>query len=111
MVAFRKAAAGTPLSACGRADWLFGADPNRIAFCRDTKGFVAINRTGSAMTGVRPTTLPDGRYCNVALHEYVPAGAGTPATCSGGFVAVTGSLALVTVSAYGAVALHVGAKL
>jgi len=111
MVAFRKAVAGTPLSACGRADWLIDADPNRIAFCRDTKGFVAINRTGSAVTSLRPTTLPDGQYCNVAQHDYTPAGPGTAATCSGGVVGVTAGLAVVTVPAFGAVALHVGAKL
>jgi alpha-amylase len=110
MVAFRKAVTGTPLSACGRTDWLINADPNRIAFCRDGKGFVAINRTGVPVTDVRPTLLPDGFYCDVSRYDYTPTSA-TTGTCSGQAVGVSAGVATVTVPAYGAVALHVGAKL
>ena len=110
MVAFRKATSGAPLSACGRTDWLINADPNRIAFCRDGKGFVALSRSLD-VTFTASTTLPDGNYCNVAQFTYVPAGGGTPASCSGPAVGVAGGGALITLPAYGAVALHIGARL
>ncbi len=111
MVAFRKAAAGAPLSACGRPDWQINADPNRIAFCRDGKGFVAINRTAVAASDTRPTTLPDGQYCNIAAFDFVPAAGAAAATCTGMPITVTGGTASFTVPAFGAIALHVGARL
>ncbi|HEU0201939.1 MAG TPA: alpha-amylase family protein [Burkholderiaceae bacterium] len=103
MVAFRKAAAGTPLS-----NWtLINGNANQIAFARTGKGFVALNRDSIASTPQSlHTTLPSGSYCNVALDTFTP-----PNTCSGPPVQVVGGSALVTVPARGAVALHVDARL
>lgn len=115
MVAFRKAAAGAALSNCGRAGgWEVNADPNRIAFCRDGAGFVALSRSGGALTITLATRLPSGSYCNVAVDQYTPAAGGSPATCSGAAIVVgpppTGNAA-IPLPAGGAVALHVGARL
>lgn len=114
MVAFRKATAGAALTTCGRADWTFG-DVNRIAFCRDGKGAVAINRTGLGQTvNLINTGLPVGNYCNVAQFDYTPAAGGNPATCPGvgAIIAVgPGGQAQVNVPAWGAVAIHVDARL
>lgn len=114
MVAFRKATAGAPLTNCGRTDWTFG-DLNRIAFCRDGKGAVAINRTsqGQTLTLIN-TGLPAGNYCNIAQFDYTPAAGGNSATCPGvgAIVAVApGGQAIVTVPAWGAVAIHINARL
>jgi len=114
MVAFRRAAAGTPLSSCGRVDSMINADPSRIAFCRDGAGFVAISRSMAASAQTLPTRLPAGTYCNVAQHVYAPAAGATPASCSGpGIVvgAAPAGNATFTLPALSAVALHVGARL
>jgi alpha-amylase len=115
MVAFRKAAAGAPLSNCGQAGgWEINADPNRIAFCRDGAGFVALSRSSVDGSVNLPTRLPPGSYCNVAVDQFTPAVNPTPASCSGAAIVVgpapTG-LAAIPLPAGGAVALHVGAKL
>jgi alpha-amylase len=114
MVAFRKATAGAPLSDCGRLGWSIDADPNRIAFCRDGAGFVALSRSAVGGAQVLPTRLPPGTYCNVAEGDYTPAAGATPASCSGPTVVVgpapTGNAA-ITLDPQGAVALHVGARL
>jgi alpha-amylase len=111
MVAFRRAAAGTPISACGRADWTIGGDVNRIAFCRDGAGFLALSRSGTTTTETLPTRLPAGRYCNVVRDDYVPARAGQPASCSGPPVEVQGDgSAAIPLGAAGMVALHTGAR-
>jgi alpha-amylase len=114
MVAFRKAAAGAPLTACGRLDWMINADPNRIAFCREGAGFVALSRSAVGTTETLPTRLPPGSYCNVALHDFTPATPTTAASCSGPPVVVgpspTGN-ATVNLLPQGAVALHIGARL
>jgi len=106
MVAFRKATVGAPLVGFRTIN----ADNNRIAFARDGKGFVALSRS-LAVTFAAATTLPDGNYCNIAQFTYQPAGGGAGASCSGPPVSVAGGSALVNLPAYGAVALHVGAKL
>jgi alpha-amylase len=114
MVAFRKAAAAAPMSTCGRADWMINADPNRIAFCRDGAGFVAISRSGVDLAETLPTRLPPGSYCNVAQFVYTPAAAGNAATCSGAAIVVVGAPAgnaTFTLQAGTAVALHTGARL
>ena len=112
MVAFRKAAAGTPFSSCGRTDWKIDSDPNRVAFCRDGAGFVAISTSATAGTDVLPTRLPAGSYCNVAQFEFTPAAGSTPASCTGApiVVAADGS-ASIALTRRSAVAIHVRAKL
>jgi alpha-amylase len=112
MVAFRKATAASPTTNCGRGDWKIDADPNRVAFCRDGTGFVAISTSSTAATTMLPTKLPAGSYCNVAQFDYTPATASAAAACTGAPIAVgsdgTASIALTRRSA---VALHVRAKL
>lgn len=113
MVAFRRAVAGSRMTLCGRNEWTLG-DPNRIAFCREGKGAVAINRTAVAHTVNLPATgLADGNYCNVAQFDYTPATASAAAACpgSGSVVAVAGGQAQFSVAAWGAVAIHLGARL
>lgn len=113
MVAFRRATAAAPLTPCGRTSWTFG-DSNRIAFCRDAKGAVAINRTSIADQVNLPTTnLPVGSYCNIAQFTYTPASGNTPASCPGlgAVIGVTAGQAQFTVPAWGAVAIHVDARL
>ena len=111
MVAFRRAALGTPLTTCGRASAAIGDDPNRIAVCRDGAGFVALNRTAGDVTATLPTKLAAGSYCNVSADDYTPAARGRLAACTGPAVIVTvGGAATVTVPTMGAVALHVGAR-
>ena len=114
MVAFRKATAGVPVSDCGRTTWSINADQNRIAFCRDGAGFVALSRSASGGTVVLPTRLPPGTYCDIVAGDYTPAVGVTPASCSGATVLVgpapTGNAA-ITLDSQGAVALHIGARL
>jgi alpha-amylase len=114
MVAFRKTAAGAPLTTCGRADWTFG-DNNRIVFCREGKGAVAINRTAQGQTVNLPNTgLPAGNYCNVAQSDYTPAASGSPATCPGPGAVIgvaPGGQVQFNVPAWGAVAIHLDARL
>lgn len=114
MVAFRKSAAGAPLSDCGRGTWSINADPNRIAFCREGAGFVALSVSTAGGTDIVPTRLPPGTYCNVAAGEYTPAAGATPASCSGPTVVVgpaPDGMATISLDPLGAVALHVGAQL
>jgi alpha-amylase len=112
MVAFRRAAAGTPISACGRTSNTIGDDPNRVALCRDGAGFIAINRTATEVTASLPTKLAAGSYCNVARFEFVAAAGTKAATCGGAAVLVNASGdATITIAAMGAVALHRSAKL
>jgi alpha-amylase len=103
MVGFRKATAGAALS-----NWqTFSA--NQIGFARSGKGYVAINRSSTALSQTVQTTLPAGNYCNVVADEFMSsittACTGTPVT-----VAADGT-AMLNVPANSAVALHVGAKL
>lgn len=112
MVAFRKAAAGTPLSPCGRSEWSIGGDPNRVAFCRDGAGFVALSRSATPVTELLPTRLPAGTYCNVALFVFVVASGAQPASCTGAAIVVQGDgSAMIPLSANGMVALHLRARI
>ena len=112
MVAFRKAAAGTPTTDCGRGDWRIDDDPNRVAFCRDGAGFVAMSLSSTAATSVLPTRLAAGRYCNVAQFQFTPASGGAPAACSGAPVVVGGDgSASIALTRRSAIALHRNAKL
>jgi len=112
MVAFRKAAAGTPTSNCGRGDWRIDGDANRVAFCRDGAGFLAMSLSATEVTSTLPTRLPAGSYCNVARFDFTAAAGGAPAACTGApvLVAADGS-ASITLTRRSAVALHTRAKL
>ena len=69
------------------------------------RGYVAINRNGSALQRTFQTSLPAGRYCDVI------SGATTSGGCSGTTVTVaSGGSASFTVPANGAVAVHVGQR-
>ena len=112
MVAFRKVSAGKPVTDCGRGDWRIEADPNRVAFCRDGAGFLAMSMSATAVTATLPTRLPVGSYCNVAQHAFVGAAGTAPASCSGAPVTVAADgLASIALTRRSAVALHIGAKL
>ncbi len=111
MVKFRRAAAGVPTSNCGRGDWSIGGDANRVAFCRDGVGFVAISVSASAATTSLPTRLPAGGYCNIAQFTFTPASGGAPASCSGPVVSVAADgSAAIALTRRSAVALYTGAK-
>jgi alpha-amylase len=112
MVAFRKAAAGTPTTDCGRGDFRIDNDPNRVAFCRDGAGFLAVSTSATAGTAVLPTRLPAGSYCNVAQFVFTAASGGTPASCSGAPIVVSSTgTANISLTRRSAVALHIRAKL
>jgi alpha-amylase len=112
MVAFRKAAAGTPTSDCGRGDWRVDGDANRIALCRDGAAFLAMSLSPVSSTTALPTRLAAGSYCNVAQHLFTPASGSTPGSCSGPAVTVAADgSANITLTRRSAVALHTRAKL
>ena len=111
MVAFRRAAAGTPTTDCGRGDWRIDADPQRVALCRDGAGFLAMSLSATAATTVLVTRLPAGRYCNVAVHRLTKAAGASPATCSGTAITVASDgTASIAFSRRSAVALHIAAR-
>lgn len=90
MVAFRHATDGTEVSG-----WWDNGN-NQIAFNRDNKGFVAINREGDALSRTFTTALPDGQYRNVAG--------------DGSCVSVQAGQIELSVPSMEAAALHVGAR-
>ncbi|MFC5288170.1 carbohydrate-binding module family 20 domain-containing protein [Actinokineospora guangxiensis] len=69
MVGFRNAVAGTAVT-----NWWSNGN-NAIAFGRGNKGYVAINREGSALSRTFQTSLPAGSYCDVQHAD--------PGACSG----------------------------
>lgn len=79
MVGFRKVVAGTAITNW----WDNGA--NAIAFARGSKGFVAINREGSALTVTVATGLAAGTYCDRLTGGLVGG------TCAGTALVVDGS--------------------
>jgi alpha-amylase len=101
MVALRKFAAGAPLS-----NWRVLGTDNQIAFARTGKAFVALSREVSAIGSASvQTTLPAGTYCDLMSGEL------NGATCSGTSVTVAADgTAVIGVPAFGAVAIHGGAK-
>ncbi len=112
MVAFRRAAAGTPTSACGRPDWRINDDPGRVAFCRDGAGFVAMSLSTTSSSSALPTRLPAGSYCNIAQFAFTPATGSTPASCTGApIIVATDGNAIIDLTRRSAVALHTRAKL
>lgn len=99
MVAWRNAAGTADI-----ANWQEGT-ANQIAFSRNGKAFIALNRGTSAWTTTLQTGLPAGSYCNVVADV----NADNTATCAAVLVAANG-LASVQVPALKAVALHANAK-
>jgi len=109
MVAFRKVTAGTALVNFQSID----GNSNRIAFAREGRGYVVLNLGAQFVYNATDTTLPPGRYCNVAVDHYTAASTpGGQTSCTGATidVAADGSAA-IAVPAGGAVVLHVGAAL
>lgn len=96
MVAWRNQAGGAPI-----ANWQTG-NGNQIAFSRNGKAFIAMNRGTSTWTATLNTGLAAGTYCNVISNDNV-------ATCNTVTVSSTGQ-ATVNVPALSAVALHFGKK-
>jgi alpha-amylase len=99
MVALRNAAGGA-----GVTNW-WSNGSHQIAFGRGDTGYVAFNRSGSALTRTFQTSLPAGTYCDVM------AGDAASGACTGVTYQVDGSARVTaTVPAGGALALHVGAR-
>ncbi|WP_441246410.1 carbohydrate-binding module family 20 domain-containing protein [Kitasatospora sp. McL0602] len=98
MVGFRNAVAGT-----GVTNW-WSDGSNAIAFGRGSKGYVAINHEGSAVTQTFQTSLPAGSYCDVEHGD--PANGG----CTGASYTVgSDGRFTATVGAGDSLALYVGA--
>jgi len=76
MVPFAAAVEGTKLTNW----WRFG--DNQIAFSREDKGFLAINKASYSLNKYLQTGLPAGAYCNVISGDYIDGG------CSGECVSV-----------------------
>ncbi|MGP3947173.1 alpha-amylase [Streptomyces sp. 7N604] len=91
MVGFRNAVRGTAVT-----DWWDNGN-DAIAFGRGSKGFVAINHEGGALTRTYRTSLPAGDYCDVQSRSRTVTVNG-----SGQFTA--------TLGANTALALHTGAR-
>jgi alpha-amylase len=104
MVGFRNATIGT----FSVSNWWDNAN-NQIAFGRGDKGFVVINKEGTALSRTFTTSMAAGKYCDIISGDYT---AGTTPTCSGNVVTVdsTGK-ATINVPAFAAAAIHVGAKM
>lgn len=106
MVAFRAAAADTPVS-----DW-WDNHGNQIAFGRGDRGFVIINHEDQPLHQTFVTSMKPGTYCDVLAGDFANG------TCSGPTVTVstgtgtsTGAGIDIEVPAGHAVAIHAGAKL
>lgn len=99
MVALRNAAAGAGVTNW----WSNGSD--QIAFGRGSAGYVAFNRSGSALTRTFQTSLPAGSYCDVMTGDLAGG------SCTGAAYTVDGSgRVTATVAANAALALHVDAR-
>jgi alpha-amylase len=99
MVALRNAAAGA-----GVTNW-WSNGSNQIAFGRGSTGYVAFNRSGSALTRTFQTSLPAGTYCDVMAGDF------SGGSCSGPAYAVNSSgQVTATVAANAALALHINAR-
>lgn len=87
------------------SDWWTNGN-NQIAFGRGNKGFVVINKEGSALTRSFKTSLPAGQYCDVISGDF------SNGNCSGNVVTVdAGGYAMMSAPANGAAAIHVNARM
>ena len=97
MVRWRREAAGAPID-----NW-FAQGGDNVAFSRNGRAFIALNRdSGSSFGATLQTGLPAGAYCNVIVSDDV-------ASCPTVQVGSDGT-AQVSVPELSAVALHAGAK-
>ena len=104
MVAFRAAT----MSTWATTDW-WDNGANQIAFGRGDRGFVVLNLQSGALTRTFKTSLAAGRYCDILSGDFV---AGATPSCTGTTVTVDAQgNASLTAPAFGAAAIHVGAKL
>ncbi|KAG7440051.1 glycoside hydrolase [Guyanagaster necrorhizus] len=71
---------------------------------QESAGFVAINDASSSWTTSFTSSLADGSYCDVI------SGTSSDGTCTGFGFTVSGGSFTATVPAYGAIAIHTGAK-
>ena len=98
LVGFHNAVAGTSVT-----NW-WSSGSNQIAFGRGSAGYVAFNRSSSALTRTFQTSLPAGTYCDVANGDFTGA-------CSGSSYSVNSSGQFTaTVAGNGMLALHVNAR-
>ena len=103
MVAFRKATMGN----WAVTNWWDNGN-NQIAFGRGSAGFVVINKEAASLTRTFTTGLAAGQYCNIISGDFTP----STGACSGNIVTVDAAgNASITVAAFTAAAIHVGAKL
>ena len=99
LVGFHNTVTGTAVN-----NWWSGAT-NQIAFGRGSAGYVAFNRSSSALTRTFTSALPAGTYCDVANGDF------TGGACSGTTVTVNAAGQFTaTVPANGMLALHVNAR-
>ena len=97
VVRWRREAAGAPID-----NW-FAQGGDSVAFSRNGRAFIALNRdSGSSFGATLQTGLPAGTYCNVIVSDDV-------ASCPTVQVGSDGT-AQVSVPQLSAVALHAGAK-
>ncbi|MEV7971720.1 carbohydrate-binding module family 20 domain-containing protein [Cellulomonas sp. NPDC089187] len=94
MVGFHNQVDGTALTHW----WDDGS--NHIAFGRGNQGYVTINNSAAAVTRTYQTSLPAGTYCDVVASK----------TCAVTYTVSSAGTFTATVPAYGALALHVGAR-
>ena len=116
MVRFRWVTAGEAVT-----NWqnVVGAPSDHIAFGLGSKGFVAINRTGSNATTTYTTSMPEGIYCDITRYDFIPATGKcvTPGTTTdappGDLITVNSSnqIASKTLNSMDAFAIHVGARM
>ena len=111
MVQFRKVTDGEAVS-----NWQT-FDSGDIAFGRGSKGFVAINRTATAVTHTYQTGLSEGDYCDITRYDFsggqcLLAGTSTPAPAGAAIhVDGAGQISGHTLPALSAFAIHSGAKI
>ena len=82
MVGFRNATIGNFFT----RDW-WDNGGNQIAFGREDRRFVVINKDGGTLTSTFKTRLAAGQYCEVISDEFKP-GAGGTTTCTGTYTTV-----------------------
>jgi len=99
MVGFRNAVGSAPVTR-----WWSNGN-NAVAFARDGRGYMVVNRENTAVTRSFDTGLPAGVYCDVA-HGVVRAGRCTGPTVT---VAADGTLA-TTVAGLSALAIDVASR-
>lgn len=101
MIKFRSAVRGTTVRS------FTNIAMNQVSFCRGTKGFIAINNSGSNLRSTVPACLPNGSYCDVISGEL------KNGVCTGKTITVQQGKALIEIpsnDANGIIALHAGSK-